>query len=185
MRPVLPREPEVGLQPDVLRGGDPFPVAEFTGDARVDPAGDRGAGERGVCGGGAKRLRLVIHGEPASKSNQREIVTFGRGEKKRPALIKSKKAREYERAAIPQVLAQCARAGWRCLAVGKVRATIRVFYASERPDLDESVILDVLQGIVYSNDRMVRERHTFHGIDKANPRAEIEIEPIVEQGALW
>jgi Holliday junction resolvase RusA-like endonuclease len=81
---------------------------------------------------------------------------------------------------------------------GPVRATLRIWYATERPDLDESVILDVLQAKtegtgkdrkiirrgVYLNDRQVREKHVFHGIDKAHPRAEIEIEPIVEQGSL-
>jgi len=28
---------------------------------------------------------------------------------------------------------------------------------------------------------LVRERHTYHGIDRANPRAEIEIEPLEAQ----
>jgi hypothetical protein len=185
MRPVLPREPEVGLQPDVLRGAPAFPVAEFAGDARVDPAGDRGAGGAGACGGGARGLRLVVHGEPASKANSRQIVMIGSGSAKRPAVIKSKKAREYERAAVPQVLAQCRRAGWKCIASGRVRVSMTIFYASERPDLDESVILDVMQQIVFDNDRRVREKHVRHAIDKANPRAEIEVEPIVEQGALW
>ncbi len=73
--------------------------------------------------------------------------------------------------------------------------TLRIFYASERPDLDESVVLDVLQDRfvkdrvtderrlvqkgVYRNDRQVREKHVYHSIDRANPRAEIEVEPLV------
>lgn len=175
----------MGQRPDLLRGGDPFAVAAFGDDAGVDPAGAGGAGEPGACGGGARGLRLVIRGEPASKANSRQIVMLGQGAAKRPAVIKSKKAREFEKGAIPQIRTQCARAGWRCLAVGRLRATIRVFYATERPDLDESVILDVMQGIVYGNDRQVRERHVFHAIDRANPRAEVEIEPIDDgQGRL-
>src|SRR5690606_37803242 len=83
---------------------------------------------------------------------------------------------------------------------GPVRMTIRIWYASERPDLDESLILDVLQDRwqrnkatgervlvqagVYRNDRCVREKHVYHAIDRANPRAEIEIEPLVEQAEL-
>jgi hypothetical protein len=85
-------------------------------------------------------VRLTILGEPASKANSRELVKFGRGDKARPALIKSKKARDYERDALRQI-PSAARAGL----TGPVRVTLRIFYASERPDLDESVVLDVLQ----------------------------------------
>ena len=73
-----------------------------------------------------------------------------------------------------------------------MRITLNIFYATERPDLDESLILDILQDRfdgkrearvlvqrgVYRNDRQVREKHVFHHIDRANPRAEIEVEPI-------
>jgi hypothetical protein len=71
---------------------------------------------------------------------------------------------------------------------------IRIYYASERPDLDESVVLDALQAEftktdeggernliragVYRNDRQVREKHIFHAIDRINPRAEIEVEQL-------
>ena len=77
--------------------------------------------------------------------------------------------------------------------------TLRIFYASERPDLDESIVLDVLQDRysrtipinpivpsrrvlvqsgVYRNDRQVREKHVYHAIDKKNPRTEVLVEPI-------
>ena len=46
---------------------------------------------------------------------------------------------------------------------------------SRRPDLDESVILDCLEGKVYKNDRQVKAKHIFWGLDKENPRAEIEV----------
>ena len=39
----------------------------------------------------AREHSFTIHGEPASKANSRKIVLFG----KRPALIKSEKARKY------------------------------------------------------------------------------------------
>lgn len=132
-------------------------------------------------------VRFTILGEPASKANQRQLVTFGRGEKKRPALIKSDKALSYERDALRQI----PRAA-RVMLAGPVRVTLRIFYASERPDLDESVVLDVLQARyhgkgaareltrpgVYLNDRQVREKHVYHAIDKRNPRAEIEVEEL-------
>lgn len=135
------------------------------------------------------KLRFVILGEPASKANSRKLVTIGG----RPAFIKSQKARDYERDALLQIPAAA-----KLMLAGPLRATIRIWYASERPDLDESVILDVLQAKtegagkdrkvirrgVYLNDRQVREKHVFHGIDRIQPRAEIEIERIVEQGRL-
>lgn len=125
--------------------------------------------------GGAVRVRVVILGEPASKANSRQIVMIGGS----PRVIKSAKARKYVRDAELQVRPI------KPLLTGPLRATIRIWYASERPDLDESVILDVLQGRIYANDRQIRERHTFHGIDRANPRAEIIIEPLsAQQGAL-
>ena len=114
-------------------------------------------------------IRLTILGEPASKANSRQLVTI-RG---RPAFIKSKKARDYEAAARPQVAAAC-----RIMFTGLVRVTMRLFYASRRPDLDPSVVLDVMQGHAYENDRQVREMHLYWSLDKANPRAEVLIEPI-------
>lgn len=122
-------------------------------------------------------IKFTILGEPASKANSRRLVKFGN----RPAMIKSKKALSFESAAILQIPEEAKQ-----MIEGQVRATIRIFYATQRPDLDESVILDCLQAKykngellrrgVYINDRQVREKHVFHGIDKLNPRAEIQIE---------
>lgn len=112
----------------------------------------------------------TIRGEPASKANSRQIVTIGG----RPAVIKSAKARGYLRdfmlqaPKLPELL------------TGRLRATIRIWYASERPDLDPSVILDALQNCAYANDRQVRELHCYHAIDRADPRAEILIEPLAD-----
>ena len=43
------------------------------------------------------------------------------------------------------------------------------------PPLDESLILDAMQGKIYINDRQVREKHVFHGLDKENPRTDIAV----------
>ena len=139
-------------------------------------------------------IRLTILGEPASKANSREIVTIGG----RPSSIKSKKAREYERAALRQIPPAA-----RQRIDGPVCVTLRIHYASERPDLDESIVLDVLQDRwhkrernpfdgkpeprallqagVYRNDRQVREKHVYHSIDRNNPRVEIEVVPMSAQ----
>lgn len=135
------------------------------------------------------KFSFVIFGEPASKANQRQLVRFG----DRPAIIKSKKARGYERDALKQIPPLA-----RAQLEGPVRVTLKIFYASERPDLDESVVLDVLQDRfkgrgdqrelvqkgVYRNDRQVREKHVFHAIDRANPRTEVEVETLVAQQAV-
>lgn len=67
---------------------------------------------------------------------------------------------------------------------GDIRMHITIYYASRRPDLDESLILDLLQGLVYINDRQVKERHTYWGLDPDNPRAEIVIEQIKKMPAV-
>lgn len=113
-------------------------------------------------------ISFTILGEPHSKANSRQLVYFG----SRPAFIKSKPALRFEKAAIPQVPLVTP------LIDSPVRITCRIWYASERPDLDPSVILDVMQGRVYTNDRRVRELHCYHGIDRVNPRAEVEVEEI-------
>lgn len=128
------------------------------------------------------KVAFVIEGEPASKANSRKVVKFG----SRSAMIKSDKARDYERDALKQIPPRA-----RLRLEGPVRLTARIYYASERPDLDESLIMDILQdrykrldknhrllvqnGVI-RNDRQIREKHIYWSLDKRNPRAEIEIE---------
>lgn len=143
-------------------------------------------------------IKFTILGEPASKSNQRKLVSFHG----RPALIKSEKALQYERTVTQQIPASA-----RQMINEPVSVTMHIFYASERPDLDASLILDCLQARykrfkgpleelregeyryskgerkliergVYTNDRLVRELHLFHHIDKLNPRTLIEVDLI-------
>ncbi|MFL9933601.1 hypothetical protein P0D88_31390 [Paraburkholderia sp. RL18-103-BIB-C] len=145
------------------------------------------------------KIAFTILGEPASKANSREIVTrrFRDADgklKSRPMSIKSDKARDYECDALKQIPPKA-----RVQLTGPVRVILKIYYASERPDLDESVILDTLQDRyrtikrksgavrellqrgVYVNDRQVRQKFVFHGIDRANPRAEVTVEPLQAQ----
>lgn len=114
-----------------------------------------------------KPIYLVVRGEPASKANQRRLVLRGN----KPMFIKSSKALSYAESFALQVrpLAD--------LLEGQLRVDMWIYYATQRPDLDESLILDLLQGKVYLNDRQVRERHVYHYIDKENPRVEIAVRP--------
>jgi Holliday junction resolvase RusA-like endonuclease len=112
-------------------------------------------------------LSLKIFGEPASKANSRR-QDFIHGKSK---FIKSAKALSYAKAfkqqcvIAPSEIFEC-----------DVVVTIRIWYASRRPDLDESLILDLLQEVAYKNDRQVKEKHIYWmGVDKESPRCEIEV----------
>jgi Holliday junction resolvase RusA-like endonuclease len=115
-------------------------------------------------------LVQIIFGEPASKSNSRRMVRFGGMSR----LIKSEKALNY----CDVFKQQCTPLG--TLMTGDLRVTLHIYYASRRPDLDETLILDLMQGLIYENDRQVKERHAYWGLDPENPRAEILIEKIAE-----
>jgi Holliday junction resolvase RusA-like endonuclease len=116
-------------------------------------------------------ISLYILGEPASKANSRRVVKFGNMSR----LIKSEKALNYSDYFRTQVTPLDV------LMTGDLCFTARIFYATRRPDLDESLILDLLQGLIYKNDRQVKEKHVYWGLDSDNPRAEIIIEKIDEK----
>ena len=111
---------------------------------------------------------FIVLGEPASKSNSRRLVTI----KGRPAFIKSKKALDY----IKNFQKQCP--ALNPLMEGYLEVEMTVYYATRRPDLDESVILDCMQDKIYKNDRQVKSKIVRWGLSKSNPRAEIEVRAI-------
>ena len=117
-------------------------------------------------------IAINILGEPASKSNSRRVVRIGGMSR----LIKSAKALSYS----DMFKQQCPVLP--VLMTGDLVVTMHIYYASRRPDLDESLILDLLQGCVYLNDRQVKERHTYWHLDKLNPRSEILIEKKPREG---
>lgn len=120
-----------------------------------------------------REISLVIEGEPASKANSRQNVHINGVSRS----IKSRKALSYTkmfRAQLPKMEPLTAP----CI------AHIRIWYASRRPDLDESLILDLLQvdpkkykddkGAIL-NDRQIRQKHVYWGLDPARPRTEIRL----------
>lgn len=117
-----------------------------------------------------KPIKFTIFGEPASKANSRRLVTFGN----RPAFIKSKKAISY----VEAFKMQCPKL--QSPIEDDVAVWIRIHYASRRPDLDDSIILDAMQGLIYVNDRQVKERHIYWSLDRINPRADIVVAQIGE-----
>ena len=78
---------------------------------------------------------FTIYGEPASKANSRKMVLI----KGRPAFIKSKKARDY----VQMFEQQCP--VMEEPTTDDVVVEMMIHYASRRPDLDESLILDCMQ----------------------------------------
>ena len=110
---------------------------------------------------------LTIFGEPASKANSRRLVARGG----KPMFIKSEKALDYAdlfKRQCPDVVPF----------LGDVMVEMTIFYASRRPDLDESLILDLLEGVTYLNDRQVKRKVIQWGLDKENPRCHIRVTPI-------
>ena len=113
-------------------------------------------------------LSMTILGEPCSKANSRRLVTSKTG---RPMFIKSRKALDY----VKSFEKQCKKLD--PLLLEDVAVTIKIYYASRRPDLDESLILDCMQGLVYKNDRQVKVKHVYWGgVDKESPRSEIIVQ---------
>lgn len=110
-------------------------------------------------------VTFTVYGEPASKANSRKMVLI----KGRPALIKSSKARGY----VTMFESQCP--VMEVPTTDDVVVEMMIYYASRRPDLDESLILDCMQGRIYKNDRQVKQKFIYWGLDKEEPRSIIRV----------
>lgn len=109
----------------------------------------------------------TILGNPQSKANSRRIVPTGKGIRS----IKSKAALSYAK----DFLKQCPILS--PMFEGDIVLEAIIYYQSRRSDLDESLIMDLLQGRVYVNDRQIRMKIITGHTDKDNPRAHIRIYP--------
>jgi hypothetical protein len=118
--------------------------------------------------GNLRSVSFVVAGQPYSKANNRKLVLI----KGKPRFIKSDPARRY----VTDFQVQCPRLN--PLLEGDLQAEISAFYASRKPDLDVSLILDCCEGFIYKNDRQVKRMILYWGLDKANPRAEITVKQI-------
>lgn len=114
----------------------------------------------------------VIHGQPPSKSNSYRIIALhGHG-----SLCKTAALKAYEESFIMQCPLRKAMIDWR------FKLTIDVYFASDRPDLDNAfkIVLDCLQACkAIKNDRLCAEIHARKLIDKERPRVEFEIERLI------
>lgn len=118
------------------------------------------------------RHAQTILGQSPSKSNSYRIINIhGHG-----SLAKTQALKEYERS----FYMQCGT--YRDAAIKQYfRLDIDVYFASQRPDLDNAmkVVLDCLQACnAIDNDRWLTELHARKFVDKANPRVEFTITPV-------
>ena len=111
---------------------------------------------------------LTIDGEPASKANSRRLVKMGG----KFRVIKSQKAIDYTKA----FDVQCSTAD--TLYEEDLAVSIKIFNKSKRPDLDESLILDLLQDKVYKNDRSIKFKYVEWGLDRQYPRILVVLGPL-------
>jgi Holliday junction resolvase RusA-like endonuclease len=112
----------------------------------------------------------TILGQPHSKANSRKIIRI----KGKPAIAKSKPALGYA----ADFAAQCPTLS--PLFEGPVLVEIDIYYGTRRPDLDESLILDAMQGRIFRNDRQVFRKVITKFIDPSNPRATIRVSALEE-----
>ena len=87
-------------------------------------------------------------------------------------VIKSQKAIDYTKA----FDVQCSTAD--TLYEEDLAVAIKIFYKSKRPDLDESLILDLLQDKVYKNDRSIKFKYVEWGLDRQYPRILVVLGPL-------
>lgn len=119
-----------------------------------------------------RKWQGLIFGEPVSKANSRRVVRIAGMVR----VIKSAKALAY----VEAVARQVPKLPEDQQLKAPIRMTAHIHYASNRPDLDPSLLLDALQGRIYRNDRAVREMHLYHHLDRKHPRAEVYLEEIDE-----
>lgn len=138
------------------------------------------------------KVRFTVLGQAASKANSRQLVKLG----SRIRSIKSAAALAFEAGMLRQIPVPA-----RQMLTGPCGVRLRMFYASQRSDLDESVVLDCLQaryalikrangsrekrllqkGVVI-NDRQFKQKHVYHAIDAGNPRVEITVWQLQPEG---
>lgn len=136
-------------------------------------------------------IRFTARGEPVSLKNNKQLGSVKESSKgnRYREIVNSREVINYQKFFLPQI-------PWQAQAMldVPVRVLIKIWYRTQRPDLDEAIILDLMQAQytrhpktqeklvvrrgVYTNDRLVRERHVYHGIDKQHPRVEIIVMPI-------
>lgn len=127
------------------------------------------------------RLRFVYHGIIYSKKNSKQIIRNSRTG--RPMLISSKQAQKMERDIVTQLSEQNARKPLKTPLDCECRVSITIYQPDRRRrDLDNqatSLLDGLVDAAILLDDKnsIVTEIHVKNGgVDKSDPRAEIEVE---------
>ena len=115
--------------------------------------------------GRAAPLTFWISGTAESKANSRRIVKFGNVSRS----IKSDKALIFQR----DFQRQCPVLS--PMFEEDLHIDLDIYYPDRRRDMDESLILDAMQKLIYPNDRQVKSRRVRWGLCKSNPGVRIHI----------
>lgn len=122
---------------------------------------------------GPKLISGSIEAKVVSKANSRRVTRSG-------LFIKSQDALDFETEAARQIPHDLEPIE------GDVLLIATIYYPSQRQDLDESLVMDVLQqhknkagniwfNGVYVNDRQIKAKIILHALDKENPRVEFKV----------
>jgi Holliday junction resolvase RusA-like endonuclease len=110
-----------------------------------------------------------IDGSPYSKANSRRLVNIKTKTGSRLRSIKSENALNFSN----DFLRQCPVLS--PLFIDDVHLDLDIYYPDRRRDLDESLVLDLMQGTIYLNDRSVKSRRVRWGLSKDKPGIMISV----------
>jgi hypothetical protein len=118
------------------------------------------------------KVEFVVLGNLPRKSNSRRIFTNRKTN--RPIIVKSADALDYERSFAMQT---------KGVPKGKfdkkqtIALTAWVYYRNPLSDLSDELLCDLMEktGII-PNDRQIKVKHLYGGIDKVNPRVIVVLE---------
>lgn len=120
-------------------------------------------------------LLMVIDHQPYSKANSRRpAMGVSKSGKKFTRFIKSENAMSFDAVAKASKVLY----GTKPPIKGDVAVYALLAYRDRRPDVDESLMLDSIQGAAYINDRQVRHKLISGTIDKDRPRAVVLVKPV-------
>lgn len=120
-------------------------------------------------------LLIIVEHQPYSKANSRRPVAgVSKAGKKFTRFIKSENGMSFDAIAKASKVLY----GHKPPLEGDVAAYALLVYRNRRPDVDESLLLDSIQGAAYLNDRQVRYKFIAGSIDAERPRAVILVKQV-------
>lgn len=113
--------------------------------------------------GRAEPFSFWVDGAPYSKANSRRIVNVKTKSGRQLRSIKSENALAFS----VDFLRQCPILS--PMFAEDVHLDLDIYYPDRRRDLDESLVLDLMQRMIYLNDRQVKSRRVRWGLSADKP----------------